>query len=974
MNRGYPPELEEAEQRALFERRKAAGYGTDDRSKVADATVGFGLSGGGIRSATFSLGLFQALAQARLIRKIDFLSTVSGGGYFGTFLGRLFSRDESELTAAGANAGQPTVAQVEEIVANQHSPPIRWLRENGRYLSPNGSGDTMLGAAIILRNWSATQVVLATFLLMQLTAANFVRAFVDSALSFLERSQDSQLSGLAGFLHALSPGLPAGWVWWSPYILLPAAILAFGVIPLGWAGWLVPYKAERKEIGRGVPQVLVVILLVLVCGAVSFAEYVAGFDVPCVPGILALVLGTEAMVALLWAGLAFLLTSRVADQNAHALNWLSHALAKALSFALATLAFAVLDSFGQTVYACLKYRGVPSWKWLTLVASGAFALVAIGQKVPALFGDKRSHRQIRWPVVLITGIAGISLAWIVMVALAALAHGAAWQWRTPAGNPGQLIARFAFGDSAIPNRGPIAATVASADVSGSDSADESTGLSVSCLLLWSLVLLLLSITLGYSWPFLNQSSQQGLYNARLTRAYLGASNPRRWQGGGTSVSRVIDGDAISLADYAPHRSGGPLHFINVTVNETVDAKSQIEQRDRKGTGMAVGPCGVSVGVRHHAVWYSKDKQLLPPFYEPGRFQVFQDEERTTREDAERYGHKCKPISVEPLQLGQWVGISGAAVSTGVGAGTTLGLSLLAGILDVRLGYWWNSGIDPTTRDAQCDIGIVGRLFRRLAQIFPVQLYLLDEFTARFHGTARKQWYLSDGGHFENMAGYELIRRRARLIVICDGEQDADFKFQGLANLVLKARTDFGAEIEFFTPEELDNFVDPAVRPYIGTLDQLRRGRWSNEPVNDPATEELRLSIKGENERLSLAHAALARIRYIDDPLATKPPPQSILLYIKASLTGDEPADLTNYHKGHPDFPHQSTAEQFFDEAQWESYRKLGVHIGRMLFPADPTPGAHKWIPSSLDPTPLFGTPSPPPRASTREAKAGAKRA
>src|SRR5262245_53981056 len=118
MNRGYPPELEEAEQRALLERRTRAGYGTNDRPKLDGATVGFGLSGGGIRSATFSLGLFQALAHARLIRKVDFLSTVSGGGYFGTFLGRLFARDESELAAAGAHTGQPRVAQVEEVVAN----------------------------------------------------------------------------------------------------------------------------------------------------------------------------------------------------------------------------------------------------------------------------------------------------------------------------------------------------------------------------------------------------------------------------------------------------------------------------------------------------------------------------------------------------------------------------------------------------------------------------------------------------------------------------------------------------------------------------------------------------------------------------------------------------------------------------------------------------------------------------------------
>ena len=144
MNRAYPPELEAAERRALLERRKAAGHAAGEGQKPDDKRVGFGLSGGGIRSATFALGLFQALARARIIRKIDFLSTVSGGGYFGSFLGRLFTRDNSELAAAGASGDKPAVAKVEEIVANPHAPPLNWLRENGRYLAPNGSGDTML--------------------------------------------------------------------------------------------------------------------------------------------------------------------------------------------------------------------------------------------------------------------------------------------------------------------------------------------------------------------------------------------------------------------------------------------------------------------------------------------------------------------------------------------------------------------------------------------------------------------------------------------------------------------------------------------------------------------------------------------------------------------------------------------------------------------------------------------------------------
>jgi hypothetical protein len=51
----------------------------------------------------------------------------------------------------------------------------------------------------------------------------------------------------------------------------------------------------------------------------------------------------------------------------------------------------------------------------------------------------------------------------------------------------------------------------------------------------------------------------------------------------------------------------------------------------------------------------------------------------------------------------------------------------------------------------------------------------------------------------------------------------------------------------------------------------------------------------------------------------------VLLYVKASLTGNEPRDVKNYADQNPLFPHQSTADQWFDESQFESYRRLGYH-------------------------------------------------
>ncbi|HJY41190.1 MAG TPA: hypothetical protein VJ303_08140, partial [Steroidobacteraceae bacterium] len=111
-----------------------------------------------------------------------------------------------------------------------------------------------------------------------------------------------------------------------------------------------------------------------------------------------------------------------------------------------------------------------------------------------------------------------------------------------------------------------------------------------------------------------------------------------------------------------------------------------------------------------------------------------------------------------------------------------------------------------------------------------------------------------------------------------------------------ARLDVGAEIEFLDP--------PPDLPFVGTLADLRRAN---------------------QDAVSQAHAAIAKVTYADGKAAP-----SWLVYVKATLTGDEPVDVLEYHSIHPDFPHESTANQFFDEAQWESYRRLGEHIGSQV--------------------------------------------
>ncbi|SPF45983.1 hypothetical protein SBA4_3440008 [Candidatus Sulfopaludibacter sp. SbA4] len=124
--------------------------------------------------------------------------------------------------------------------------------------------------------------------------------------------------------------------------------------------------------------------------------------------------------------------------------------------------------------------------------------------------------------------------------------------------------------------------------------------------------------------------------------------------------------------------------------------------------------------------------------------------------------------------------------------------------------------------------------------------------------------------------------RCRYIIVCDAEQDQDLAFGGISTAIRMCRTDFGAEIR----------ID---------LSQIER-----KPDNKP-------------ENFSGCHYAIGAIGYAEGTTGT-------LVYLKSSLTGDEPADVLGYHNQVPLFPHESTADQWSDESQFESYRALGYHI------------------------------------------------
>jgi hypothetical protein len=220
-------------------------------------------------------------------------------------------------------------------------------------------------------------------------------------------------------------------------------------------------------------------------------------------------------------------------------------------------------------------------------------------------------------------------------------------------------------------------------------------------------------------------------------------------------------------------------------------------------------------------------------------------------------------------------------------------------------------------------------------MFPVQSHLMAELLARFPGTAREDWYLSDGGHFENTGAYELVRRRLPLIILCDNGADDGGQLADLGNFVRKVRTDFAAEVCFFDRAAIDE-LDQSLGRVLGTVEDL--GLASPCP---PASD---------GDRRCRRYATLAWIHYSDGA------PSSLLLVLHPTVNGSEPVDVRSYQKANPTFPQQSTGDQFFDDAQWEAYRRLGEHIGEQVLTAispelNATDPAEGWWPSRLPRTP-----------------------
>ncbi|WAC71692.1 GMC oxidoreductase [Roseateles sp. SL47] len=831
----YPRALRAAEAGEIRLRRAAAGLppvSSPVEDELPADTVGLALSGGGVRSATFCLGVLQALAMRGRLRQIDMVSSVSGGGYTGAFLGRLFTRQEACV--------EDKAGRVASILATPSSPEVWWLRKHANYIDSGSRTDLQNDLAIVLRNLAFVHLWIGALVFGLFGLARWlIDGWAETSIP------DWRFQGIG-----LSP-------WWP----LPVLVLLLGVVPTASGYWFV---LKDPHEGRDVLRPLWLWVALLACAVFALG----------VPSLLPW--GALALVVLLLAWTAQEMASwGIPDDDPERARRgplrsetsapptppstiirtrLSRVLGSLLfGFALAVF-WVVLDSLaraaGEGDFTVTGWSMLVLPPLLALLRSMAMQVLS-GKPAPLLPSGPLLQQ------LLLSGIA-FGLLFLLLFYLDAMVH---WAFRWPHVGP-WLVAST----------------------------------------------LLASLAVARIFPFLNLSSLQAGYAQKLVRNFLGASNDARVHPPGVDAPIPINisdpGDDIDFDLYRPQDHGGPLHLIGACVNDTVDRNSGRQLRDDKGLSLCVGPAGLSVGRRHHALWVPRDPAkhktpmhrvgvapvLVAP--DPNQFHVL-----ARRDD--------QAVEVERLKLGQWTAISGAAYTTGLGRGTTLAKSLLLGLLNIRIGYWWDSGIPADQRPGRFPPGLWRRIKSLPGAAFRLQATLLDEWRAWFPGASSLLWYLSDGGHFDNTGLYELIRRRLPFMVAVDASQDEAYQFDDLALLTRQVRLDFNATIEWLEPAQLHSEVPAWIARQvdlgaIGALTQLKR--------------------EGGH------YAALARVVYHHQP--SEP---SWLLLIKPSLCPDIPTDVRYYAQTHPVFPQQSTADQFFDDDQWEAYRMLGQHAGLSVF-------------------------------------------
>lgn len=280
-----------------------------------------------------------------------------------------------------------------------------------------------------------------------------------------------------------------------------------------------------------------------------------------------------------------------------------------------------------------------------------------------------------------------------------------------------------------------------------------------------------------------------------------------------------------------------------------------------------------------------------------------------------------------MRLDDAVAISGAAFSPLLTSNPLIGF--LMTIFNIRLGQW----LPNPNEDFHCLEQLPSWqrfLWGPTILRFTLERIWGDLIQRRPASAMRSFYFITDGGHHDNLGLDLLLQRRCRLIIVVDASQDGTYEFADLLRDLRRARIEQGVRV---CPPGCDTNRDEVAIDDAGLLDlmNLLRPQGHAAPYRQADGDHLQDRIKAiadkspRNRPTALRHYFLARIVYPrDDPLG---PSTGWIIYVKSTRTGDEPVELQCYAANNLDFPHDPTSDQFYAEDRFESYRQLGEHIG-----------------------------------------------
>lgn len=891
------------------------------KAKGADTPYlfGLGLSGGGIRSATFSLGVMQRLARARLLEQVDYLSTVSGGGYIGSALSWWMSGQTGAPWKMDLAEDFPYGIRDPQKPKHYDKSILRYLRQSGEYLTPGAgisawSGIAIVGRAVLLNLLVWVPVVAFVFSLINFagslpffTGLHFMLGMVaPDVLPAMAR-----LVGTEGVVEnqRLIPPMFLLCLLLVAVIAILFVISAINYSVLAWMGrgeaaQRAMRRATEGKLGNSIADldfgrsrdawtslfrsigrwllVGVLGLLDLAVLAVLFQWLSGSIEMMFGPGRTPIAVSGQLFdewpIALAISAAIILLIVYVARRD----HWSASDTKGFRRVFLGFAAFLLLDG----IIAWAIRSGVPPyWGPVSLPSiSGMLQLVVVvGLFVLVNFWVAYI---IRW----LLRIEGLSVryggrrlfeqafGYATLISLSLLALGMvplidAWIGQKIAGLEGAISVgagvasaiwghiRARSGKAGGPGTTMILVGGAILFLYGiallgyrlAELFDEGDSMTRAALA----ALFLLGVMTGW-FTNINYISLHRFYRDRLMEAFM--PDYETVDAGIPGPARRADELRLSelWREEGPH---GPFHLINTNV---VLANSTVRKYRLRGG----------------------DNFILSPLYCGSAATGWQTSE--TLVDGE-------------MTLASAMATSGAAANPRGGPGGR-GLtrnhfvSLLMTLLSFRLGYW----IPRPSREH--------KPVKRPNHFLPSGFYSL--FNSGYRET-NSLVELSDGGHFENLAVYELVRRRCALIIICDGGQDTESSYADFVTAIQRIGQDFGTTVEFNM--EVANGK-------TGKFESSGPEMLIARPQDDKFPKNAEYAKKGY---------FVATIDYGRRGGGAWPETGTVI-YLKSAMIDTLSMSAKGYKGANPDFPNQTTADQFFDEEQFEAYRELGYRSAEQV--------------------------------------------